>query len=47
MDLVTVDEAGYESGTNENNSDYLFNPNNELKAYDGQVTERQLAITSN
>ena len=45
-DLVTVDDAGYESGTNENKWDYLFDPNDKREAYDGQVTERQSTIPS-
>ena len=45
-DLVTIDDAGYESGRNENKWDYLFDPNDKREAYDGQVTERQLAIPS-
>uniref|UniRef100_A0AAV1TZV8 Uncharacterized protein n=1 Tax=Peronospora matthiolae TaxID=2874970 RepID=A0AAV1TZV8_9STRA len=33
-DLVTIDDAGYESGTNENERDYLFKPSGEREAYD-------------
>ncbi|CAI5701243.1 unnamed protein product [Peronospora effusa] len=46
-DLVSVDDAGYDSGTDANKWDYLFDPNDEREAYDDQVTERQLAIPSN
>ncbi|CAI5717219.1 unnamed protein product [Peronospora farinosa] len=46
-DLVSVDDAGYDSGTDAKKWDYLFDPNDEREAYDDQVTERQLTIPSN